>query len=246
MLQRLSVHYKRARDYLHSPDPDYVAKRNLIDRAQQAVAQDPAHQVLLFGDECTIFRQPSLAPAYEVAGHRQPLARLSYRRNAADRLLAVLDAVTGRVIAQRLRHVSTGDLVRFLIALVAAYPTAERIYLVLDNWPVHVHPDVLVALEPQSYPFAYYRPAHWSTEPSAGALQHYGALQLPIQLLLLPTYASWLNPIEKLWRKLRQEVLHLHRWADDLPGQRAAVDAFLAQFADGSPQLLREVGLAPN
>ncbi|MBK9008807.1 MAG: transposase [Anaerolineae bacterium] len=26
--------------------------------------------------------------------------------------------------------------------------------------------------------------------------------------LLFPTYASWLNPIEKLWKWLKQEVLH--------------------------------------
>jgi transposase len=246
VLQRLAIHTKRGRDYLHSPDPDYVAKRALIERARQTAQHDPIHQVLLFGDECSIYRQPSLASAYEAAGHIQPLARRSYRRNSADRLLGVLDAVSGRVIARRLRQVTTRDLVRFFITLVQSYPEAERITLVLDNWPVHVHPDVLVALEPQVYPFAYHRPAHWSTDLSRQASTQFGTLQLPIQLLLLPSYASWLNPIEKLWRKLRQEVIHLHRWADDLPGQRAAVDAFLTQFADGSPTLLREVGLAPN
>jgi len=30
-----------------------------------------------------------------------------------------------------------------------------------------------------------------------------------------PTYAPWLNPIEKLWRWLRQEVRKMHRLADD-------------------------------
>ncbi|HEU4793393.1 MAG TPA: hypothetical protein VFS96_07030 [Nitrolancea sp.] len=33
------------------------------------------------------------------------------------------------------------------------------------------------------------------------------------------------------------------RLADDLPGLRATADAFLAQFAAGSPDLLRYVGL---
>ena len=59
----------------------------------------------------------------------------------------------------------------------------------------------------------------------------------------LPTYASWLNPIEKLWRYLKQEVLHLHRLANDLGGLRAEIDRFLDQFTDGSDQLLRYVGL---
>jgi len=38
------------------------------------------------------------------------------------------------------------------------------------------------------------------------------ARQEGITLVYLPTYAPWLNPIEKLWRKAYQEVLHLHRF----------------------------------
>ncbi|MGQ9628202.1 MAG: transposase [Anaerolineae bacterium] len=34
-------------------------------------------------------------------------------------------------------------------------------------------------------------------------------------MLCLPTYASWFNPIEKLWRWLKQDVLHLHRLNED-------------------------------
>ena len=59
----------------------------------------------------------------------------------------------------------------------------------------------------------------------------------------LPTYASWTNPIEKLWRWLRQEVLHLHRLADRLEELRAEVRRFLDRFALGSLELLRYVGL---
>ena len=71
----------------------------------------------------------------------------------------------------------------------------------------------------------------------------WGQLQLPIQIVPLPTYASWCNPIEKLWRKVRQELTHLHSWADDLERLRAEIDRFLSQFATGSDTLLRYVGL---
>ncbi len=40
-------------------------------------------------------------------------------------------------------------------------PEAQRIWIVLENWPVHFHPDVLVALEPQETPFPFSRPANW-------------------------------------------------------------------------------------
>jgi hypothetical protein len=67
---------------------------------------------------------------------------------------------------------------------------------------------------------------------------------LPIQIVPLPTYASWTNPIEKLWRKLRQDVTHLHPWANDLSLLRAQIAHFLDQFASGSDDLLRYVGLS--
>jgi hypothetical protein len=62
----------------------------------------------------------------------------------------------------------------------------------------------------------------------------------------LPTYASRLNPIEKLWRWLKQQVLHLHPLADNLAHLRDQVCEFLNQFAVDSDVLLRYVGLLPN
>jgi hypothetical protein len=100
-----------------------------------------------------------------------------------------------------------------------------------------------VALEKQESRYLGRLPRSWSTTPSAKAVKQWGHLQLPIQLIPLPTYASWCNPIEKLWRKLRQELTHLHPWANDLQRLRAEIDQFLAQFASGSPDLLRYVGL---
>ncbi len=66
-------------------------------------------------------------------------------------------------------------------------------------------------------------------------------LNLPIQLILLPTYASWTNPAEKVWRKLKQEELHLHCLADVWEALKQRVAAFLDRFAQGSRELLRYV-----
>ncbi|MBK9335612.1 MAG: transposase [Lewinellaceae bacterium] len=35
-------------------------------------------------------------------------------------------------------------------------------------------------------------------------------MNLPVQLHFLPTYASWLNPIEKVWKMLKQDLVHNH------------------------------------
>lgn len=244
VLARLGIVFKRARDYIHSPDPDYAAKLAAILHDRQRVAADPAHNVLLYLDEMLLFRQPTVAPAWGTRGRRQPLARRSQRQDTPTHILATLDATSGQVHARRPEHCSVAALVRFCQDLVAVYPAGTHFTVVLDNWPVHFHPDLLCALEPQTSPFPVHLPANWATTAHPAAVRQWGALALPIQFLPLPTYASWCNPIEKLWRKLRQEVGHLHPWADALPALRDAVDTWLSAYRHPSPELLRYVGLA--
>ena len=244
LLQRLHLTWQRARSSVHSPDPAYDAKLAAIAAVLETVAASAGQLVVLYQDEVTLERQPTLASAYGWAGHEQPRARRSHHSNTLTRITATLDPQDGRVCFQRAHHLGVAELVSSYQALVTAYPQAQRIYLIQDNWPVHFHPDLLVALEPQATPFAWSRPGNWPTDPHPAAVARWGQLQLPIQLLPLPTYASWCNPIEKLWRKLRQDLTHLHRLADDLPALRAAADDFLTQFAQGSAALLRYVGLA--
>lgn len=95
------------------------------------------------------------------------------------------------------------------------YAEAQHIYVAQDNWSVHKHADVLEAL------------AEWPH----------------IEPVWLPTYAPRLNPFEKLWRWLRQDVLKMHRLADDWQTLRRRVNMFLDQFAAGSQELLHYVGL---
>jgi transposase len=104
---------------------------------------------------------------------------------------------------------------RFVRQLEQAYPEAESIYLIWDNWPVH-HSD---------------------------EVKHTVAHLPRLHVITLPTYAPWLNPIEKLWRKFRQEVDYLHPLADDWKRLRERVQVFFDQFAHGSAALLRYVGL---
>jgi hypothetical protein len=65
-------------------------------------------------------------------------------------------------------------------------------------------------------------------------------------LVPLPTYASWANPQEKVWRHLQQAELHLHRLADQWDQLKQRIRDHLDQFKDGSQELLRYIGLTPN
>lgn len=244
VLRRARIVWKRARASIRSPDPDYDAKLADVAAAVAAARVQPGRVVTVYLDEVTVERQPTVAQAYAPAGSsEQARAVRSPRSNTVTRILGALNALTGRVFHQRANKITVGFLVAFYQALCRAYPDAERIYVIQDNWPVHTHPDLLVALETQETRWPWYRPPNWPTEPSAAAIRRWGDLKLPIQIVPLPTYASWCNPIEKLWRKLRQDVTHLHRWADDLETLRTEIDRFLDQFAQGSLELLRYVGL---
>ena len=135
--------------------------------------------------------------------------------NRQWRLIGALNALTGQVNYLDNYIVGRRQVGQLYQRFDQAYPLAQRIYIVQDNWSIHTNTDVLSVLT-----------------------------SLPrLETVSLPTYAHWLNPIEKLWRWLRQDVLRLHQWSDDWPTWLSQVHAFLDQFALGSPDLLRYVGL---
>jgi hypothetical protein len=242
ILDDLGLSLKRARDYIHSPDASYVEKVcrvQVLLRQCVSLGDDAA---ILFLDQMGYYRQPVVGTAWEETGPHQALARRSHGADRSCRVVGALDPLTGRVLYWQGRHVDIPHLVTFYEHIVQTYAGAHTIYLAADNWPVHVHPDVLAALAPQQFPVSRYCPKHWPTEPSKQARR----LNLPIQMVFLPTYAPWTNPIEKLWRWLKQDVICLHRCADRFPELQAQVASFLDQFTDGSRQLLRYVGLTPN
>ena len=236
LLRRLKIHWKRGRYHVHSPDADYLDKLKdvwVLIRLVPAFWEEP---VLLFADEFSLTRHPSLAQAYEQAGPVQPLAELGYKANYTWRIAAALNLWTGQVTYHQARVMDITRLIVFYRKLCQTYPQLD-IYVVEDNWPLHFHPDVLAALQEQTFPYGVHIPAHWHRTD-----RPVGHLHLPIQILPLPTYASWTNPIEKLWRLLRQEVLHLHRYADEWPALKQRVFRFLDQFSSGSKELLHYVG----
>ncbi len=78
--------------------------------------------------------------------------------------MAELDARSGRVIYDQgkiIGVIGVKELVRHYVRVCAHYPGAT-IYIVQDNWPVHFHPDVLAALQPQHFKWPLHLPASWT------------------------------------------------------------------------------------
>jgi hypothetical protein len=133
LLARLGICRKRARSYIRSPDQHYDAKLADLAAIQARVQTEPERFVLLYLDEVTIERQPSLAPAYHARVRReQPRAQRSWSANTETRVVATLAANDGRVVFRRGR-VSIDGLVAFYQQLCAAYGDAQCLYVVQDN-----------------------------------------------------------------------------------------------------------------
>lgn len=237
VMKRLKVHYKASRQYVHSPDEDYETKWVYIEQTiEKSIEQDV---VVLFLDELSYYNQPTTADAYAEKGHDQALAKRAHGAEKTSRIIGTLEAKTGKVCFFQRSKITVACLITFLQYLVKIYE-GKLIYIIMDNWPVHYHPDVLAALQDQKCKQYFRTPDSWKDiKPK----KRYVNLNLPIQFVPLPTYASWLNPIEKLWRWLKQDVLHNHQMADDWNLLREKVNLFLSQFNEHSEDLLKYVGL---
>lgn len=216
-LARWKLVYRRGRQAVHSPDWEYPRKVQRIETIAWYSRQQPERLVRLYEDELTYYRKPTVAQGYAPAGSRAPRADQGQGYNNTRRIAACLDTYTGQLLAWQRAEFDRHTLLRFYQFIEQSYPKADQIFLIQDNWPVHWHPDVVQ-----------------------------GLLGSKLTLVALPTYAPWLNPVEKVWRKLYADVLHLHPWTNAWEQLQAAIQAWLDQWLEGSLGLLRYVGLCPD
>lgn len=98
LLWRFDIVYKRGRRYVHSPDPDYPRKSARLRSAWHEVQADPKRFVLLYQDELTYYRCPTVFCDYALAGSDAPRAAQGTGYNTSRRIAGCLDAYTGRLI----------------------------------------------------------------------------------------------------------------------------------------------------
>lgn len=214
-LRRHRIRLRRGRPQLFSPDPAYEERLALLLTCLEWVAHSHGRCVVLFLDEFTLSHWPLVARNWSSLPGPPPCARRAKPGERKTRLVGALDARSGRVLYRRANAISKDVFSVFLEQLAQVYPDAERIYVVLDNWPVHHSPEVAAMVQ---------------------TLRR-------LELVFLPTYAPWLNPIEKLWDWLKDAVLRLHELAGKWKEVKREAEAFLDRFADGSTELLIRVGL---
>lgn len=217
ILNRLGISRKQSAGFIRSPDLLFREKmRRMMDCFEQALYH-PTTVVTLFQDELSYYRNPSLAPEWGESGPKQPKALKAPGTDKLTRIGAVLNGYNGEILYLQGDKFGVEKMQELYQQIRDTY-SQPTIYVVQDNCPsIHKHPTVLAK-----------------------------AASLDITPIFLPTYASWTNPIEKLWLWLKSDVLHNHIWAHDLSLLRYEVSTFLDQFLTPSDDLLHYVGLLPD
>lgn len=191
-----------------------MRKKKAIEQAYAQAQADQEHIVMLLEDEASFHRQPTAAWSWSPAGRHQPRMALSYRANTVVRAAIGFDPVRGGLVHRLRSRFSAREMGRLYQFFAQSYGWASRIFLVMDNWPVHGHPTAWRQLQAERR----------------------------FEVLWLPTYAPWLNPAEKIWKWVRQKFTHMHPLAEDWPAFRLQLDQLLASAAQNPQELLRYTG----
>ena len=199
-LDRWDLHDKRGRRSVHSPDWEYATKVRRIETITWYSRQAPEQIVRLYEDELTYYRRPTVAQGYAPAGSDAPHAEQGQGSTNARRIAACLDVDTGQLIAWQRAHFDRETLLAVLPGGRAELPAgrSRSFSSTITGQSIGI-PIWWRACVAASSPW-------WRCRP------------------MLPGE----SPVEKVWRKLYQEVLHLpavQRLDRSNPGQPAGAEA---------------------
>lgn len=120
-------------------------------------------------------------------------------------LAGALDLVSRKIHIQDYKTLDANSTLVFLKKIESAYPTKNRIYLFCDNASYYKNKAVAAYLE-----------------------------QSKIKLHFLPPYSPNLNPIERLWKWMRERVMY-NTYYEHFDSFKSAVMGFLEYLSDLNP-----------
>ena len=198
----------RTRSFKLSTDPLFVEKVRDI---VGLYLSPPDHAVVLCVDEKSkIQALERTQPMLPIGlGYADGLTH-DYRRHGTTTLFAALDIANGRVITQcRARH-RHQEFLGFLKQIDANVPPGLDVHLVVDNYGSHKHPKARAWLA---------RHPHF-------------------HLHFTPTYAPWLNQVERWFGILTQREIHRGSFATTKQ-LIARIETFVANYNSDARPFLR-------
>ena len=198
-LRLFGVHPHRSKTFKLSTDPLFVEKVRDI---VGLYLNPPDHAVVLCVDEKSqIQALERTQPVLPMGfGYVDGITH-DYKRHGTTTLFAALDVANGQVLAQcKARH-RHQEFLAFLKRIDAAVPAGLDVHLIVDNYATHKHPKVRAWLAERARFHVHYT----------------------------PTYASWLNQVERWFAILTSREIRRGSFASakDLV---ARITAFVAAY----------------
>src|SRR5919108_508737 len=162
-----------------------AAKTGRLNRIRHRLANLPRHHVAVYEDEVDIHLNPKIGLDWMVPGYQKEV--LTPGQNVKRYLAGALDACSGRLLWVEGERKRSSLFIRLLGHLLASYPKASVIHVVLDNYRIH------------------------DSKITQAALASFGGR---IQLHFLPPYCPYDNKIERVWQDLHANVTRNHNCED--------------------------------
>jgi transposase len=124
---------------------------------------------------------PTITRMWSLKGHQPEIS--SYGGRKRQHLVGAVDPFGGDICIGLSYSLKAEQLIHFLALLLRYYASKEKIIVVLDNARAHHAKNV------QDFVHAH---------------------EEKLELMFLPPYSPRLNPIERVWKKLRKRVTHNH------------------------------------
>ena len=180
----------RTETFKLSPDPQLIAKVRDI---VGLYLNPPAHAVVFCVDvKPQIQALDRTAPLLPLQPGQVERRTHDYKRNGTTSLYAALDAKTGRVIGKTFSRQRAREFRRFLEEIAANVPADLDIHIILDNASAH----------------------------KSAAIQRWQIRHPRFHFHFTPTYASWMNLVERWFSALSTKKLRrgAHRSVRELTG----------------------------
>jgi transposase len=200
-LADLGVRWGMARPTVECPWAPAVKGRR-VRAIERLVARLPAGEEAFYEDEVDIHLNPRIGRDWMLPGEQKMV--LTPGKNEKHYLAGALHTRTGDVFWTGNGRKNSYLFVQLLRRLVAAFPHATKLHVILDNYGIHSSRLVQYAL----------------TEEFHGR----------VMLHFLPPYSPKHNRIERLWRELHANVTRNHR-CRTLPELLRRVAAFLRRVS---------------
>ncbi len=157
---------------------DKIARKRFLQRIKSVFSKFNSGDVMLFQDEASVKQHPTLSARWMLRGTKQYVNTLG--NHAKVSIFGAINHTLGKVYHMKSKTMNGKTFMKFMNRLLSSHK-GKKLFLVIDNAP-------------------------WHTSLEVGKFIKKNKKRL--EILWLPPYSPDFNPIEHLWKYMRDNVSH--------------------------------------